>query len=437
MSDEIAILLDNGGTSSDPASPVSPIPHKSRPYRKKNGLTFDPKECPWQALRDVVFMKQQLGLKNLDICKVLKVRYESHPQIQIMVNTDVNKMNDWWHDPTRPNTHLPLNHGIKDYAELALSIKHDLRLPRPTLNIAPAPAPSAPRPKTSLKQIPRKRLLSANSSQIPSYMHIEDVFYPTGVSITSRSEFRSSPNTTISAACSPSQGHYMSPTELINQQISGGKPALQSKRIARGVPMQRKPTHEKQIYVHPLGQYPTSNTSFALLSTINDRLAAPKSFYRPKSNGLRSTSLEAKTEPRAPAHAMFASLTDIMPKREHGEISEEDVPFDPETCPWHALRDVSFARDNTDLTTLQISIILRYRYGAEFPQLRTVTPKDVVKMDHHCIKSGNELYERSRWGYQQIETKLREDLRAATQGQQMINTVINNELCEDAEARAC
>ena len=113
-----------------------------------------------------------------------------------------------------------------------------------------------------------------------------------------------------------------------------------------------------------------------------------------------------------------------MPKREHGEISEEDVPFDPETCPWHALRDVSFARDNTDLTTLQISIILRYRYGAEFPQLRKVTPKDVVKMDHHCIKSGNELYEKSRWGYQQIETKLREDLRAATQGQQMINAVI-------------
>ena len=247
MSDEVAILLDNGGTSSDPASPFSPTLHKSCPYRKKNGLTFDPKECPWQALRDIVFMKQQLGLKNPDICKVLKVRYENHPQIQIMVNTDVNKMNDWWHDPTRPDSHLPLNHGIKDYAELALSIKHDLRLPRPTLNIAPAPAPSAPRPKTSLKQIPRKRMLSANSSQIPSYMHIEDVFYPTGVSTTSRSGFQLSSNTTTSAACSLSQGHYMSPTELINQQISGGKPALQSKRIARGVSMQRKPTHEKQI----------------------------------------------------------------------------------------------------------------------------------------------------------------------------------------------
>lgn len=216
----------------------------------------------------------------------------------------------------------------------------------------------------------------------------------------------------------------MSQTEPINQQISGGKPALRSKRIARGSSMQRKPTHEKQIYIHPLGQYPTSNTSFALLSTTNDRLAAPNTFYRPKSNGPRSTSLESKTEPHAPAHAIFASPTDIMPKREHGEISKEDVPFDPETCPLHALRDVSFARDNTDLITLQISIILRCRYGAKFPHLRTVTRKDVVKMDHHCIKSGNEWYERSRWGYQQIETKLREDLKAAIQGQQMINTVI-------------
>lgn len=181
MSDKIAILLDNGETSSDSASPVSSIPHKSRPYRKKNGLTFDPKECPRQAPRDVVFRKQQLGLKTPDICKVLKVRYENHPQMQIMVNTDVNKMNDWWHDPTPPDLHHPLNYGIKDSAELASSIKHDLRLPRPILNIVPAPAPSAPRPKTSLKQIPRKRILSAKSSQVLSYMHIEDVFYPTGI----------------------------------------------------------------------------------------------------------------------------------------------------------------------------------------------------------------------------------------------------------------
>lgn len=121
MSDKIAILLDNGETSSDSASPVSLIPQKSRPYRKNNGLTFDPKECPWQAPRDVVFMKQQLGLKTPDICKVLKVRYKNHPQMQIMVSTDVNKMNDWWHDPTRPDSHHLLNHGIKDSAELASS----------------------------------------------------------------------------------------------------------------------------------------------------------------------------------------------------------------------------------------------------------------------------------------------------------------------------
>ncbi|KAL2040592.1 hypothetical protein N7G274_006571 [Stereocaulon virgatum] len=409
MTDDTAVMIDDEGDSSDPPAPESPIPHKRYSHHKKTSLTFNPKECPWQALRDVVFMKQQLGLKNPDICKVLKTRYEDHQHIKIMISSNVNMMNDWWHDPLRPDSHLPLNHGIKDYAELALGIKKCLHPSKLVPKIAPAPVPDDSLRKILPKPRPNKRTSLGKSDEAMSNMHIEDTYYPTGVSSTSRTPTL---GVVTSPAWSASQRQPVSQTGVMPQQLLKRKSLVLSE-------------------VNSAGPYATSNTASPYLPTSQYKVSAHNP-YGTESDRLGSTSSKFKADSRTPA---FTSLStpappwtistfpkERMTKRDHDAFNEEDnIPFDPQTCPWHALRDAIFSRNEMDLTRDQVCLLLRHRYGAEFPCVSTLTVENVVSMWDFCDKSGRVLYEQNERGMMQIEAELRRNLKAATEAYQAMN----------------
>ncbi len=122
----------------------------------KDVVDFDPKQCPWDAIRDVVYAKQNTKMNQLDICKALKVLYPDKMQFQNMSSLDAEKMAQWWSDPSYPYRHRPLFCGPKGYEYLGLRLKQTLSPPKTARPLAAAPV--AP----MLTASPRKE-----SAQIP------------------------------------------------------------------------------------------------------------------------------------------------------------------------------------------------------------------------------------------------------------------------------
>lgn len=196
--------------------------------------------------------------------------------------------------------------------------------------------------------------------------------------------------------------------------------------------MQNGLVHEKHELVDLAGQYPASNTASPYLSMSQHKVSAPNT-YRTESNRLESTFLESKADARTPASTSLSTPAppwttsnfrkDNLPKRNHNEYNKGDIPFDPQTCPWHALRDAIFGRNEMDLSRDQVCLLLRHRYGAEYPCVRTLTVENVVSMWDFCDGSGRVLYEQNERGMMQIEAELRGDLKAATEAYQALNGV--------------
>ena len=116
----------------------TPRPFKpSAPTDKNND--FDPKQCPWNALRDVIYAKHNTNMDRLDICKSLKVLYPDEMQFHKMSSKDIEKMVQWWNDPSYPYRHRPLFYGPKSYESLGLRLKHALRPPKTAGPLVAAP----------------------------------------------------------------------------------------------------------------------------------------------------------------------------------------------------------------------------------------------------------------------------------------------------------
>ena len=104
-----------------------------------NVADFDPKQCQWNALRDVIYAKQNTNMNQLDICRALKVLYPDEMQFHNMSSMDIVKMVQWWNDPSYPYRHRPLFCGSKSYENLGLRLKHALSPPKTARPLAAAP----------------------------------------------------------------------------------------------------------------------------------------------------------------------------------------------------------------------------------------------------------------------------------------------------------
>lgn len=102
-------------------------------------VDFDPKQCQWEALRDVIYARQNTNMNQVDICRALKVLYPGDMQFHNMSSTDIEKMAQWWNDPSYPYRHRPLFCGSKSYESLGLRLKHALRPPKTARPLAAAP----------------------------------------------------------------------------------------------------------------------------------------------------------------------------------------------------------------------------------------------------------------------------------------------------------
>ena len=102
-------------------------------------VRFDPKKCPWNALRDVIYAEQNTNMNRLDICKALKTLYPDEVQFQNMSVGDVEKMAQWWKDPAYPYRYRPLFCGSQSYENIGLRLKHALSPPKTPKPLAAAP----------------------------------------------------------------------------------------------------------------------------------------------------------------------------------------------------------------------------------------------------------------------------------------------------------
>ena len=102
-------------------------------------VDFDPKQCQWNALRDVIYARQNTDMNQLDICRALKVLYPDEIQFHNMSSMDIEKMAQWWNDPSYPYRHRPLFCGSKSYEDLGLRLKHALSPPKTATPLAAAP----------------------------------------------------------------------------------------------------------------------------------------------------------------------------------------------------------------------------------------------------------------------------------------------------------
>ena len=119
-------------------------------------VDFDPKQCQWVALRDVIYAKHNTDINPLDICRALKVLYPDEIQYHNMSSQDVEKMAQWWNDPLYPYRHRPLFYGPKSYESVGLRLKHALSPPgtaKPLVAAPVTPIRTAP-PLEKLADIP-------------------------------------------------------------------------------------------------------------------------------------------------------------------------------------------------------------------------------------------------------------------------------------------
>ena len=118
---------------------LTPSSFKYSAPTDNNIVRFDPQRCPWLALRDVIYAKQNTNMKQLDICKALKVLYPDELQFQNMSSWDVEEMAQWWKDPAYPYRHRPLFCGSKSYENIGLRLKHALGPPKTAEPLEGAP----------------------------------------------------------------------------------------------------------------------------------------------------------------------------------------------------------------------------------------------------------------------------------------------------------
>ena len=159
---------------------VTPSSFKGSAPTNKDIVRFDPQRCPWLALRDVIYAKQNTCMNHLDICKALKVLYPDEMQFQNMSSCDVEEMAQWWKDPAYPYRHRPLFSGSQSYENIGLRLKHALD-PQKTPKL-PAAAPVAPMRTAS----PHEEL--ANSPLPPRHPPHASIFTTEGSQNTVKSE---------------------------------------------------------------------------------------------------------------------------------------------------------------------------------------------------------------------------------------------------------
>ena len=142
--------------ASEPMTHETPSSFNRRVPSDGDIVRFDPKRCPWNALRDVVYARQNTNMNRLDICKVLKALYLDEAQFQNMSSEDVEKMVEWWKDPAYPYRHRPLFFGSQSYENIGLRLKRALSDPKTPKPLAPAPAKPmrSASPRRELTDIP-------------------------------------------------------------------------------------------------------------------------------------------------------------------------------------------------------------------------------------------------------------------------------------------
>ena len=116
----------------------TPSSFKGNAPTNKNA-EFDPEQCQWVAIRDVIYAKHNTDMNPLDICRALKVLYPDDMQFQNMSSQDIEKMAQWWNDPSYPYRHRPLFYGPKSYESVGLRLKHALSPPETAKPLAAAP----------------------------------------------------------------------------------------------------------------------------------------------------------------------------------------------------------------------------------------------------------------------------------------------------------
>ena len=125
--------------AAEPMTHEKPSAFKWRVSIDKDVVRFDPTQCPWNALRDVMYAKHNTNMNRVDIRKALKALYPDEEQIQNMSSGDVDKMVQWWKDPTYPYRHRPLFCGPQSYEKIGLRLRHALSPPKTPKPLAAAP----------------------------------------------------------------------------------------------------------------------------------------------------------------------------------------------------------------------------------------------------------------------------------------------------------
>ena len=128
----------SGKAAAEATTLETPSSFKRSAPTDNNIAEFDPKKCPWNALRDVIYAKHNTNMNPQDICSALKVLYPDETQFHDLSSMDIEKMVQWWNDPSYPYRHRPLFCGWKSYENLGLRLKHALSPPRPARPLAAA-----------------------------------------------------------------------------------------------------------------------------------------------------------------------------------------------------------------------------------------------------------------------------------------------------------
>ena len=128
----------SGKAAAEATTLETPSSFKRSAPTDDNIADFDPKQCPWNALRDVIYAKHNTNMNPQDICSALKVLYPDETQFHNLSSMDIEKMVQWWNDPSYPYRHRPLFCGWKSYENIGLRLKDALSPPKPARPLAAA-----------------------------------------------------------------------------------------------------------------------------------------------------------------------------------------------------------------------------------------------------------------------------------------------------------
>ena len=150
----------SGKEAAEATTHETPSSFKGTAPTDKAVIDFDPTQCHWDALRDVIYARQNTNMNRLDICRALKVLYPDEMQFHNLSSMDIEKMVQWWNDPSYPYHHRPLFYGSKSYENLGLRLKHALSPPKTARPLAAAPVTpmrtASPRKKSADIPLPAR-----------------------------------------------------------------------------------------------------------------------------------------------------------------------------------------------------------------------------------------------------------------------------------------